>query len=896
MPEGPRHLRYWAKTVPSPHPVLYHCLDVAAVGRALLEGRPRDRDRLAAVSGLPADFLGSFLPLLLSFHDLGKLADGFQCQRPDLMTHFQGEYRHAPYGGANRHDSLGYAVLDARRKGPLSWLVPAALSDIFSKTWLSAAMGHHGVPPINDSDKVVLTLPQQFPPGVARDLDATLAELRQLLLPAGLEVPGEFDEEQIEDAWRRATWLFAGLAVEADWLGSNPGYFPPCQTPYSAQEYFDQVAWPAAERAVREAGLTERPLTAGKGFAELWPGFAPTPLQELAANLPLGEGPQLFVIEEVTGGGKTEAALTLAHRLMAAKLGDGLYFGLPTMATANAMYGRLSPFAKELFAEGAEPSLVLAHGRRELHFDQLAESSRMYGQGDSNALAHCAAWLSDSRKKALLAEVGVGTIDQALIGVLMARHQSLRLWGLAGKVLIVDEVHAADSYMQELLCLLLLAHAAFGSSAILLSATLPVAQRSRLIKAFARGAGFSKTPKVTSEVYPAVAHFADGQTSVYPLAARPEASRTIQVRLLHEEAAVDAALLQTLAVGGCACWIRNTVRDAMAAYDRFCALLGPENVDLFHAGFTVADRHHIEQGVLRRFGKHGGPAERRGRLLIATQVVEQSLDLDFDTLISDLAPIDLLIQRAGRLRRHARNPAGERLEEGTDQRGDVLFQVFSPPDSPEVGANWVSSILPGTARVYDNHGQLYLGARWLAQKGQIRVPEDLRAMIEAVYGPEAASAVPEPLAKISDRAEGESQADRATARHNQIQFELGYEPTDEFSSWRDDVSTPTRLGDPTVTLRLGRIVGGEVQPLCPGARGWQLSEVNVRQATVFAECSADAALIEKAKAGMPDFGKWILLLILREVDGQLEARAQDSRGREVRISYSSRRGLEAHKD
>jgi CRISPR-associated endonuclease/helicase Cas3 len=896
--EGRRHLRYWAKKAGDGgyHPVLYHCLDVSAAARAILEKRPRSLARLAGASGLPAETLLDFVPLLLSFHDLGKLADGFQCQDPALMAKLQGACRQAPYDRELfRHDSLGYAILAHRLASALPNLIPEPLWRCFAATWLSAAMGHHGRPPVVHAEKQVLQL-DQIAAEVAADLDETLRNLQQLFLPGGLKLPAAADLYDLEDSWTRASWLFAGLAVLADWLGSNVQHFPPSEEDRSPRDYYERVALPAAVRAVEEAGLAEQRLSPPKTFGELWPGYRPTPLQELAAGLELGSGPHLIVIEEVTGGGKTEAAFTLAHRLVAAGAADGLYFGLPTMATANAMHDRIRATWLALFAEGAQPSMVLAHAKRHLRLDQLAEAARRESrESGESAAEQCAAWLSDSRKKALLAEVGVGTIDQALLAVLQARHQSLRIWGLAGKVLVVDEVHAADAYMQGLLRGLLEAHAACGSSAILLSATLPAGQRAALVRAFARGAGCLRPALPACAAYPVLLHFAGGEVQAHPVAARAAASRRIAVRLWHLEEEVDALLLSTLEAGGCACWVRNTVGDAIAAFRRWSALWGEARVELFHARFTVTDRHRLEEDVLDRFGTKSGPAERAGRLLIATQVVEQSLDLDFDTLVSDLAPADLLVQRAGRLRRHERSAAGERVV-GPDERGEAVLHVFSPPPADDVPANWFSSFLPGAARIYPDHGQLWAGARWLVDRGGFRVPEDLRDLIEAVYSPQSQLEPPSALTRHSERAEGKARADSAIAAGNLIDFGNGYAPSGQVSTWRDDVSTSTRLGDPTVVLRLALVDNGEARPFHPGPQGWELSEVGVRQALVAAEAETDAAAIERAKATMADQGKWILLILLRPEGDGWRGAARRLDGRPVAVLYSARRGLETIRD
>ncbi|RMH22415.1 MAG: CRISPR-associated helicase Cas3' [Acidobacteria bacterium] len=898
MNPRPRHLRYWAKSAKEApelyHPVLYHCLDVAACGRILLERRPRSLDRLAGAAGMPAGAILRLTTLLLSFHDLGKYANGFQYLLPELMERLQGEARYASYETPLwKHDTAGYVALHRRLEqdgldGLLAADAPRGIRDGFATTWLSAAMGHHGVPPTLDGSKHRAGFGKQFPPPVWDDLGDAIVELRRLHHPQPLALPAG---EGWPRRFRAASWLFAGLAVEADWLGSNSRWFPFCIEGMTAAEYFAHKALPQARRAVAEAGLGERPPAPRSTFAALWPGFVPTPLQELADRMPLAPGPQLIVIEEVTGGGKTEAAFTLAHRLIAAGQGDGLYLGLPTMATANAMFDRLGSVYRRLFAEGSEPSLVLAHGRRHLRLALEAAAGEGSRSDDDSATDQCSAWLADSRKKALLAEVGIGTVDQALLAILQCRHQSLRLWGLAGKVLVVDEIHAADAYMQGLLAVLLEAHAAFGGSAILLSATLSSSQRRALCRAFARGLDLDPLPPIADRAYPALLHLAADRAGVHPLAARRDASREIAVELVADEAAVDERLAAALEAGGCACWIRNTVADAVAAWERWCERLGGERVQLFHARFTADDRHAVEGDVLARFGAASTPQQRAGRLLVATQVVEQSLDLDFDALVTDLAPIDLLVQRAGRLHRHRRDERGARID-GADRRGEPVLHVFSPPPAPDCGRDWYSGPFPGAALVYPDHGKLWLGARWLAERRRLRVPEDLRRLIEHVYGGAGEAEIPPALEESTLKAEGKERADASIASLNGIVLAQGYKPSGSNSSWRDDVATPTRLGEPTVDLRLAREVEGELRPwheVEPYA--WQRSQVSVRRAQAKHEWPGDRALIERARATMRDQGKFALVVVMRPDGDAWSGRVLDQGNRPRRITYAPAVGL-----
>jgi CRISPR-associated endonuclease/helicase Cas3 len=268
----------------------------------------------------------------------------------------------------------------------------------------------------------------------------------------------EFDhaallDNDLKQRLKTVSWQLAGIAVMADWLGSNQEHFKYYSKPEELVVYWHKHALPSAKKAIQS--MPAKPKTSQfQGLSNLFPFIKePTPLQEYAINEPLNDKPQLFILEDVTGAGKTEAALILTHRLLSAGLADGLYVALPTMATANAMYQRLGKVYRRFYESSDLPSLILAHGARELSMNYTNGYNER--EQELSATAYCHAWLADSRKKALLADVGVGTLDQALLAVLPARHQSLRLLGLGRKVLLVDEVHAYDSYMQKLLDALL---------------------------------------------------------------------------------------------------------------------------------------------------------------------------------------------------------------------------------------------------------------------------------------------------------------------------------------------------------------------------------------------------------------------------------------------------------
>lgn len=477
------YYRYWGKAEKDGsgyHLLPYHCLDVAAIGWFLLNPEKPLCMELAKRLDIKPALLRVFFVFCLALHDLGKFARAFQGLKPELAPDLVMANPQMSY--SERHDSLGFLlwrkVLSKQDKdnGDLNW---------FNKieACIKIVTGHHGMPP-KQSGINLNTFFENEDEEAAKNF---MVDICNLFL-------SDFDPSPLFDnifqkQLKTVSWQLAGITVLADWIGSNTEYFDyyGCDKQLDLKAYWDTIALPSAQKAV--SAMPEPATTRNfESITDLFPIIhKPTPLQEYAANEPLSDGPQLFILEDVTGAGKTEAAIVLAHRLLSAGLADGLYVALPTMATANAMYERLGRVYRRLYDQNNTPSLILAHGARDLSeaFRQTVAVPENKSDGvaydkpydsedeELSASAYCNAWLADNRKKALLADVGVGTLDQALLAVLPVRHQSLRLLGLRRKVLLVDEVHAYDSYMQKLLDTLIEAHARQGGSVILLSATLP---------------------------------------------------------------------------------------------------------------------------------------------------------------------------------------------------------------------------------------------------------------------------------------------------------------------------------------------------------------------------------------------------------------------------------------
>ena len=808
--EWPSCFYYWGKARPvsddgaAYHLLPFHSLDVAAVGWHLLAPeRPLAR-LLARRLSLPPALLRALLVFFLGLHDLGKFARAFQGLVP--MPSLVAPLTSCQY--TERHDRLGallWSEVGIRwlRDGTLGFPAQsfngdqrAALGNSLG-VLTSVVYGHHGKPVARDGLRI-----QSFfgADQHADDVEAAGAFVAEWSALMDVQWPVEqLTSPQWSASLRGLSWTLAGWAVLSDWLGSNQTYFEYDDQPAPLQDY-----WPAAlekaEKALQGTGFGHALEPRPYGGLAAWFGgvpVTPTPLQKAVEEVELSAGPQLFILEDVTGAGKTEAACILAQRLLHAGAAEGLYFALPTMATSNAMYARLGSLHRHFYTGEGEPSFVLAHGARELNEDFVRSlvgdqpDDRNYGADEASASAQCNYWLADSRKKALLADVAVGTIDQALMGVLPFRHQSLRLYGLAHKLLIVDEVHAYDVYTRSLLAALLAHHARQGGSAILLTATLPLAQRQALVNAWRQA--LNTDPALLEETaFPLLTRTGgDPVVLEQPVAARPESRRSVAVDWLQDEEQAVASVLDAVSRGLSVAWVRNTVDDAIRAYQVLRERHPePDRCVLFHSRFAMADRQRIESRVLSALGKHSEPEGRRGQVLIATQVFQESLDCDVDVMISDLAPVDLLIQRAGRLQRHDRG-----------ERPPPRLWVLAPPWDERPRASWLRDALPGTSFVYPNVAISWLTQKVLRERGGIHLPDDARTLLEGVYGvPE--DALPEGLCDTHLQQEGEDQGRISMARYNLLDLAAGYVGDDQ--PWLDDhQEIGTRLSDePTVNVVL----------------------------------------------------------------------------------------------
>lgn len=601
---------------------------------------------------------------------------------------------------AQRHDLATSALLRAEfsaRFSASSW-IPA----------ITGALGaHHGYFP--RSPEIAAAKPlyegSEWAKARAQLLDAYLAALQPCEPPTAEEVP-----------LPAIAWL-AGLVSVADWIGSNEEWFPLGERAELISEHHAR-AGQLAERALDGIGWHGfRPLLAedaepdilvGRMLGRMAGSIMARPLQQAADRLLASvSGPALMIVEAPMGEGKTELAFLAHLRFQAANGHRGLYIALPTQATGNAMFDRTLAFLKS-FSMDIRLDIQLAHGGAML--DERIHQFRGVNASEGDSISS-SAWFSQ-RKRALLSPYGVGTIDQALFATLHIKHHFVRLWGLANRVVVLDEIHAYDTYTSGLIEALLRWLRAMNCSVVLMSATLPAKRRAALLRAW----GAHGAPEIT---YPRLLLASSEGVCGKHVPCRPLAPIAVS-GIAEDLDGLVAAALEGLAGGGCGVVIVNTVQRAQDLYSKFKSQLREDaELLLFHARYPADERSEREKLVLRKFGCSENVQRPARALLVATQVVEQSLDIDFDFMITDLAPVDLLLQRTGRLHRHEHpRPVAHAMP-----RLIVAgFQLERMPELKETAWGFV----------YDPY---VLYRTWdIARAEPVwRLPEDIDRLVQAVY-------------------------------------------------------------------------------------------------------------------------------------------------------------------
>ena len=639
----------------------------------------------------------SLLVFLAYAHDIGKASPVFQAQE-----------------GYNTFDTDNKILSSLERAGfPLKKYrepknTPHALVSYgilkrhgFDDSISVIVGGHHGAPPTREQIKNL----RVYEENCGFD-EAKWVQAQDMLLEDALGI-AELSKDDILKITVSCPQqvLYSGLVILADWIASSEyePVMPRMWAPYILKDIY-----------LHRFGIKQ-----------------PRPIQsKLVEAVQLTQAPGLFIAEAPMGEGKTEAALAAAE-VLASKIGcRGVYFALPSQATSNAMLTRIKNWIERFDAQDGALSIRLSHGKAELNEEYEGIKTNAYGSDNAVTVN---GWLI-GRKKGMLADFTIGTIDHVLMAGLQQKHLALRHLGLANKVIIIDECHAYDVYMESYLLTALRWLGAYGVPIIILSATLPTERRKALADAYLNKKKIrpgrinpeEDSTWATSLAYPLIT-YTDGKDVVSSPIEDVAKNRTKVVRIetLEDEKltdVLDAALIN----GGCAGVIFNTVRKAQEEYKKIVSKFGEDIVELLHAGFIATDRTAREKDLTQRLGKS---AENRPlkRIIVGTQIFEQSLDIDFDVMFTQLCPVDLLLQRIGRLHRHDRATRPEGIK---------------TPKCYVLGASW-GNFDEGSKAVYEEYLLMRTRAVFERWGSNILLPRDIPKLVAQVYNSEVEIIPPE---------------------------------------------------------------------------------------------------------------------------------------------------------
>jgi len=715
-----------------------HSLDVAHCVYAMLT-RGASRRRLGAAAGLDlSDVHVARLAVLAGLHDMGKSTNGFQ-ERINGM------------GRGTGHVAEAVAVVNAQ--GALPDAVRSAICADLINTWcddpqsvLYAIFCHHGEPvPQLRINAATASLTQQWaatagynPVTEVDALTKTLSGVFPQALGNALPFP----------ATKRFEHVLAGLTMTADWMGSDTRFHPiegDDNRPLAAINLLDGTRWSGWH--------------SGSKTEALLGSYQPRAAQVSMLELPLPE--KLVFIEAPTGSGKTEAAVIWADRLVAAGLVDGMYFAVPTRSAATELHDRISKVTGRV-----HPSLL---GRVVRAVPGMLDVDRPSGIWDEPTTP---TWALGSTRRVMSAPIAVGTIDQAMLSQLRTRHSWLRAWCLARQLLVIDEVHASDPYMSEITTRLVKEHLLLGGYALLMSATLGETLRAKLEQR-------SRVDMSSAIARP------------YPQVSTPNKQIPVEISgirttniVIEDVSDARRRAQEAVEFGEAVLWIRSTVADALDDYHAFES--AGTLAMLHHSRFADVDRQYLDRQVLRLIGLRG---QRSGIVIVGTQTLEQSLDIDADLLVSDAVPADVLLQRLGRLHRHRTGtvPTAIVLEPG-DWEARVTSQG-SPLGGPGHGWAWVYNPLSVRETV-----------EWLRVKRAISVPNDVREFVElathADHLEHRALALGPRWVELWQRLYGHAMAAGQQALAGLVDRSQGYDQA------LVNERVPTRLGDGSVDIEV----------------------------------------------------------------------------------------------
>ena len=816
--------KFWAKAQPyrqrGPeriHLLECHLADVGACFEALLN-QPTIRQRLARSGGRDDlhDATAARLALFAAMHDVGKVNIGFQTQvwlNDDFPDGLRGP------GPAGHYRELT-PVLTGHDRATTEWFLESlgwwwdatdSWDDRQGETVCAlfiATLSHHGQP-------------LQLEGGLSSN-SRLWSNYRNLRPREHVRRIGELARQWFPRAFTdRAPPLpsspefqhhFLGLCTLADWIGSNEKWFPFCDEPRN--DYMVE-ARKRANKAVAKIGLNlekQRDVLANglPDFPALF-GFTPNAIQQAATETPLHE--PLVIIESETGSGKTEAALSRFARMYDARLVDGLYFALPTRAAATQIHTRVTSFVNRMFPADQRPEPVLAVPGYVKAGDISGRHLQDYEVGWDDGPDHVTRsrrWAAESSKRYLAAQIAVGTVDQAMMAALKVKHAHMRAACLSRNLLVVDEVHASDAHMRRIIKALLDAHLGAGGYALLMSATLgSVARRQWLAAARLNPNDAPQLDEAIQSPYPAVSVRATNGESVSAAGEnRQRKNVNISARpLIHDSDRIAHLALQAARAGARTLVIRNTVSNAISTQKSLEQAAGDDNRLLFslngmaaphHSRFAADDRRALDAEVEKRLGKDAPPG---ALIVVGTQTLEQSLDIDADLLITDLCPVDVLLQRIGRLHRHQRDgrPAGY------ENPACIVLTPNSQDLSPLLQRSGATGLGP-KGHVYKDLRVLQATRRLIAKFPQWDIPGMNRKLVEEATHPDRLEAIVQEMGEDwqghANDVTGEELADGLTAASAVIRRDKSFfTDNDDVLFPSDEERIRTRLGEEGIEIK-----------------------------------------------------------------------------------------------
>ena len=741
--------RLWAKTEPY-QSVLTHGFVVGAVAQELVRYALSAGVRLELETALACseEELIRLAGYIASLHDCGKIGVAFQSRDAETRRMLENAGQSPGIPTSARHEKTTYSAL--KRIWKRKWVFYAEI----------LAAHHQGRPGRGEkSGEVWMELQDEF------ELTMRRAFLGRDCAALPEPVSGE----------GAAGALMLGIVILADWIASGEAFA-------DAEEWMNGGAKldEARARAVEfidKSGLKAELCDFGESFTDVWPAIPREGMRELQRETEAlfdetDERISALLIEAPMGEGKTEAGVYAALKMARQWSKDGFYVALPTAATSNQMVGRVRAL---MDWHGLPEQVRLLHSTAWLTDEAYPVNSE--------ETDYAGRWLQPTRR-GLLGQFAVGTVDQAMMAVLMVKYSVLRLLGLSGKALVIDELHSYDVYMSDILTRLMEWCRELEIPVVMLSATLPPEKKRQMLSAHTRN--------VIPHVYPSLTAVTEsGRVLVREIKSSAK-SRTLRIDtapVLHESAAIASLAADSVSEGGCVCVLVNTVNEAQSVYKAIKSAGFDGELLLFHARFPTKRRDEIEHECIRLFGKERSRRPRKA-ILVATQIVEMSLDLDFDAMLSSIAPIDLLLQRAGRIHRHDgfARPA----------------KLFEP---------WLTVLVPSEKGAYDADGYVYPAClldsslRLVSELDSIAIPADMPTLVEKGYDP--SEAAPAELEKWAEHLmEGEVKVSTASI-YEIARPEQGYSPvTSSFDVLFDDLesdsflSAKTRLGEPSLRIAL----------------------------------------------------------------------------------------------